>query len=431
MYNHVIKNMDNFMDKNDFNEGLLGFLDASPTPFHATLNITLMLKNAGFTKLDELGKWELKEGKKYYVTRNDSSVIAFTYPKSKNYTIVGTHTDSPNLKLKPNPVIKEHGVVKFAVEPYGGLLLNPWFDRDLSLAGRISYLDSKGEIKDTLIDVKKAIATIPSLAIHLDEKANQERTVNKQTDILPIFTTNDDFEFDEFLKWQLSKLGILDVKELYANELSFYDTQNASYVGLHNDFIASARLDNLLSCYVGLLSICSVEDDKPMMFIANDHEEVGSGSTSGAAGSFLENTLRRMFDDYEDYVHMTRSSVLISADNAHAIHPNFSTKHDSNHSPYINKGTVIKVNSNQRYASNSTTISRFMNVASSLGEPYQKFVTRSDMGCGTTIGPITASRLGIETIDVGLPTLGMHSIRELCGSDDALSLYKIILGFCE
>lgn len=417
------------MDKKDFNEGLLGFLDASPTPFHTTLNMSMMLQNAGFIKLIESQKWSLEEGKKYFLTRNDSSIIAFTYPKAKNYTMVGTHTDSPNLKLKPNPVIKEHGIVKFGVEPYGGLLLNPWFDRDLSLAGRVTYLDSKSEIKDTFIDVKKSIATIPSLAIHLDDKANKDKTINKQTDISPILTTNDDFEFDEFLRWQLSQNEILDVKEVYASELSFYDTQKASFVGLHNDFIASARLDNLLSCYVGLLAICSVEDDKPMLFIASDHEEVGSESTSGAGGSFLENTLRRFYKDYDEYMEIIRTSIMISADNAHAIHPNFPSKHDSKHTPYINKGSVIKINANQRYASNSTTISRFMNVANKLNEPYQEFVTRSDMGCGSTIGPITATRLGIETLDVGLPTFAMHSIRELCGSDDAHSLYKILVGF--
>ncbi|MCW9066857.1 MAG: M18 family aminopeptidase [Sulfurimonas sp.] len=419
------------MDKNDFNEGLLGFLDASPTPFHATNNMSMMFKNAGFVKLEESDKWELEHGKKYFVTRNDSSIIAFTYPKNKNYVMFGAHTDSPNLKLKPNPVIKEHGVVKFGVEPYGSLLLNPWFDRDLSLAGRVSYLNSQNVVKDALIDTKKAIAIIPSLAIHLDENANKERTVNQQSDMCPILTTNEEFEFDEFLKWQLSKLDILDVKIFYASELSFYDTQKASYVGLSDDFIASARLDNLLSCYTGMLSICSISDEKPMLFIASDHEEVGSASTSGASGSFLENTLKRMYSDYDEYMNMISTSIMISADNAHAIHPNYSDKHDKNHAPYINRGSVIKVNANQRYASNSKTISRFMNVASSLDEPIQQFVTRSDMGCGSTIGPLTATRLGIDTLDVGLPTYAMHSIRELCGSDDAYSLYKIILGFSE
>lgn len=419
------------MNKQDFNEGLLGFLDASPTPFHATHNMSMMFENAGFIKLEESNKWELEHGRKYYVTRNDSSIIAFTYPKSKNYVMIGAHTDSPNLKLKPNATIKEHGVVKFGVESYGGLLLNPWFDRDLSLAGRVSYLDSNNVIKDALINVQKPIAIIPSLAIHLDEQANKERTINKQSDICPILTTNEEFNFDEFLKWQLSKLDILDVKKLYASELSFYDTQKASFVGLNDDFIASARLDNLLSCYVGMLSICTTSEENPMLFIASDHEEVGSESTSGASGSFLENTLRRVYSDYDDYMNMIRTSVLISADNAHAIHPNYPDKHDEKHAPYINRGSVIKVNANQRYASNSKTISRFMNVAFSLDEPIQHFVTRSDMGCGSTIGPITATRLGIDTLDVGLPTFAMHSIRELCGSDDAHSLYKIILGLCE
>lgn len=417
------------MNKQDFNEGLLGFLDASPTPFHATKNMSSMLENAGFKKLEETESWDLKEDEKYFVTRNDSSVIAFTYPKERAYTMLGCHTDSPNLKLKPNPIIKEHGVVKFGVEPYGGLLLNPWFDRDLSLAGKVSYLNAKDEIKETLIDVQKSIAIIPSLAIHLDDKANKDRTVNKQTDISPVMTTNEDFDFQDFIKWQLEKNEIRDVKELYASELSFYATQKAAFVGLRDDFIASARLDNLLSCYVGLLAICSVSQDKPMLLVASDHEEVGSASTSGAAGSFLENTLKRMYPNYDEYMNMIRTSLMISADNAHAIHPNYADKHDKNHSPYINKGVVIKVNSNQRYASNSTTISRFMNVANKVDEPYQQFVTRSDMGCGSTIGPITATRLGIETLDVGLPTFAMHSIRELAGKDDAYSLYKILLHF--
>ncbi|MBA3025213.1 MAG: M18 family aminopeptidase [Sulfurimonas sp.] len=417
------------MNKEDFNEGLLGFLDASPTPFHATENMAGMFENAGFIKLDELNTWNLEINQKYYVTRNDSSIIAFTYPGAKNYLLVGAHTDSPNLKLKPNPTIKEHGVVKFGVEPYGGILLNPWFDRDLSLAGRVSYLNAKNVIKEALIDVRKPLAIIPSLAIHLDREANNTKSINAQTDISPIIATAEEFDFDLFLKSEIEKNCDEDVVELYANELSLYDTQNASYVGLNDDFIASARLDNLLSCYVGMLAICSVDETTPMLFIASDHEEVGSASTSGAGGSFLENTLKRMFANYEDYVQMTRSSLLISADNAHAVHPNFAAKHDKEHSPKINAGVVIKVNANQRYASNSKTISRFMNVASSLGEKTQNYVTRSDMGCGSTIGPITATRLGIETLDIGLPTYAMHSIRELCGTSDAHSLYKILLAF--
>jgi aspartyl aminopeptidase len=426
---HIYFRRKDMMNQEDFNEGLMGFLDASTTPFHAVENISAMLKNAGFIELNELDIWKLEEGKKYFVQRNASSIIAFTYPKTeKNYVMVGAHTDSPTLKLKPNSIIKEHGVIKFGVETYGGLLLTPWFDRDLSLAGRISYLDEDNIIKNVLIDVKKSIATIPSLAIHLDEKANKDKTINKQTDISPILTTNEDFDFDEFLRWQLDKIGVRDPKEIYANELSFYDTQKASYVGLRDDFISSARLDNLLSCYVGMLSICSVDDSKPMLFIASDHEEVGSDSASGAGGSFLQNTLRRVFKDYDEYVRVLRSSIMISADNAHAIHPNFPSKHEPQHTPKMNQGVVIKINANQRYASNSTTIAKFLNSASAMNVKTQSFVTRTDMGCGSTIGPITA-KIGIDTIDVGLPTLAMHSIRELAGSDDAYMLYKILVGF--
>jgi len=417
------------MNKQDFNEGLLGFLDASPTPFHATQNMCGMLKNAGFIELDEKQKWCLEKDKKYFVTRNGSSVIAFTYSHAKEYVMIGTHTDSPNLKLKPNPITKEHGVVKFGVESYGGMLLDTWFDRDLSLAGRISYLNSQNMIKDILVDVKKPIAIIPSLAIHLDDKANKDKTINKQTDICPIFTCQEDFELDKFLKEQIMACGVDDVEKIYANELSFYDTQKASFTGMQDEFITSARIDNLISCYVGLLSICSIDDNKPMMLIASDHEEVGSDSTAGARGSFLENTLKRVFNDYEEFVQVIRSSVLISCDNAHAIHPNFVSKHDEKHTPKINKGVVIKTNANQRYATNSKTSARFKNTADRAGEPYQEFANRNDMGCGSTIGPITATRLGIDTVDVGVPTWAMHSIREICGSDDAYSLYKILVHF--
>ena len=343
--------------------------------------------------------------------------------------MIGSHSDSPNLKLKPTPVIKEHGVVKFGVESYGGLLLNPWFDRDLSLAGRVTYLDNSGKIQSSLIDIQKKIAIIPSLAIHLDRDANDKKSINKQSDICPILTTNEEFDFTTFLKRELEQNGIKNIQNIYAHELSFYDTQKASFVGLHDDFIASARLDNLLSCYVGMLSICTINTSTPMLFIASDHEEVGSASTSGAGGTFLKNVLKRMFPNYAEYIEMIRTSLMISADNAHAIHPNFANKHDVNHAPLINRGVVIKINANQRYASNAETTAQFMQKAEFSNQPLQHFVTRSDMGCGSTIGPITATRIGIETIDVGLPTYAMHSIRELAGTKDAYSLYKILIEF--
>jgi aspartyl aminopeptidase len=414
------------MTLEDFNTGLFGFLDASPTPFHATRNMAMMCENAGFQKLDETDTWSLEVGQKYYVTRNDSSIIAFTYPGNDDYVMMGAHTDSPNLKLKPSPVIEKNGLVQLGVEPYGGLLLNPWFDRDLSIAGRISYRSDMGEQKEALIDLQKAMAVIPSLAIHLDDKANKDRTINKQTDIVPIITSGE-FNFSDWIGWALNRDGFDDFKTLLSHELSLYDTQKSAYVGLQDDFIASARLDNLLSCYVSLLVMCSVDSDKSYLMVCSDHEEVGSESTSGAAGSFLESVLRRMTPDFEKYTQLTRKSMMVSCDNAHAIHPNYASKHDENHAPLINKGVVVKVNANQRYASNSRTIARFVLAADKERLTLQEFVTRSDMGCGSTIGPITATRLGIDTIDVGLPTFAMHSIRELAGSEDAHQLYKILL----
>ena len=414
------------MSKIDFNAGLFDFIDHSPTPFHATEQMKKMLLKAGYTVLDESEDWHLKTDEKYVVIRNNSSIIAFTTPHEfKGYTMFGAHTDSPNLKLKPNPIIKKDGAIQFGVEPYGGVLLNPWFDRDLSLAGRIAYERTSGELCEMLVDVKKPIAIIPSLAIHLDKNANNERKINAQTDIVPLIDMAENFDFNHFLQ-ALLKEKDADAAEALSHELSLYDTQKASYVGLNDAFIASARLDNLLSCYVITKLMCEATPDKALFMVCSDHEEVGSETSAGAAGSFVENILDRIENNHEKQMQLRRASLMVSCDNAHAIHPNYSTKHDTNHAPTINHGIVIKVNANQRYASNSRTISRFVQAAKKVQAPIQEFVTRSDMGCGSTIGPITATRLGIETLDIGLPTFAMHSIRELCGADDAYALLSIL-----
>ncbi|MEA2111291.1 MAG: M18 family aminopeptidase [Campylobacterota bacterium] len=413
------------MQLKQFNTRLLSFLDAAVTPFHATMQIKQILQKEGFSELNERDSWSLEAGVKYFVTRNDSSIIAFTYPhKHEGYLMMGAHTDSPNLKLKPSPIIEKSGLTQFGVEPYGGLLMNPWFDRDLSLAGRVSFSNKEGDICEEYINFKEPIAIIPSLAIHLDKEANKNRTINAQKDIVPVFTCKKDVDLQTLL---FSQLQDQSAKRLLSHELSFYDTQKASYVGLEKEFIASARLDNLLSCYVATQVMCSANDNNAYLMVCSDHEEVGSESTSGAAGSFLETILKRISSDFESYSRLISSSSLVSCDNAHAVHPNFSDKHDANHAPKINEGVVVKINANQRYASSSRGVSKFVHAASMLDEPTQEFVTRSDLGCGSTIGPITATRLGIETLDVGLPTFAMHSIRELAGSRDAFSLYKILL----
>lgn len=404
-----------------FNEEMMNFIDASPTPFHAVAMMEKSLAEKGFKKLDECDKWELQEGGGYYVTRNDSSLIAFTYPPSadKGYTLVGTHTDSPHLRLKPNPVTKSAGTIRLGVEPYGGVLLNPWFDRDLSLAGRIVYQSSAGERLEKLIDFKRPIGVVSSLAIHLDREANSSRSINAQTDIVPLIGCGEAFDFES---WIMNEAGEENGK-LLAHELSFYDVQKSSFLGVNEEFITSARLDNLLSCFVALRAV--MESPTPMMISCLDHEEVGSDSHVGAGGTFLEEVLRRIGGD--DFSVLMRRSLMVSCDNAHALHPNFPAKHESEHAPLLNRGVAVKINSNQRYATSARTMGRFVQCAEAVKVATQTFVTRSDMGCGSTIGPITATRLGIETIDVGVPTLAMHSIRELSGTEDAYGLLKILI----
>ncbi|HIC43586.1 MAG TPA: M18 family aminopeptidase [Sulfurimonas sp.] len=416
------------MTQTDFNQTLLDFLASSPTPFHATQTMSTVLDEAGFYKLNETEVWELKKGNKYYLTRNDSSVLAFIYGENdlstEGISMVGAHTDSPCLKLKPNTIIHKKGYIQLGVEVYGGALLNPWFDRDLSLAGRVSGLNDKGELIHPLLDFKRAIALIPSLAIHLDKEANKNRCINPQTDIPPIIMQSDEsISFEDIL---LKETGL---KEILDFELMFYDTQKPAIIGFNEDFIASARLDNLLSCYVGLQALVQAPSQNSALLICSDHEEVGSESTSGAAGPFLEMVLKRIESSHEDYARMINSSLMISADNAHGVHPNFSDKHDENHAPLLNHGPVIKVNANQRYASNSQSISQFKLLCKKVDVPYQSFVSRSDMGCGSTIGPITATKIGVKTIDIGLPTFAMHSIRESAGVKDAYMLYKVLKAY--
>jgi len=347
--------------------------------------------------------------------------------------MVGAHTDSPCLMVKPQPELVRQGCFQLGVQVYGGALLNPWFDRDLSLAGRVSYRDGRGRLCSALLDFGRAIATIPSLAIHLDREANQNRTVNAQTDIVPLLSLASEKEVPDFRELLAEQLrhqhpGI-DLEQVLDFELSFYDTQPAAPVGMHNEFIASARLDNLLSCFTGLEALLQAGGEQSCLLICNDHEEVGSLSTSGAQGPLLRSVLRRLAGDEERYVRLTASSLMISADNAHGIHPNYADRHDANHGPRINGGPVIKINANQRYATNSETASLYRMLAQEEGVPVQSFVVRSDMGCGSTIGPITAGGTGIPTLDIGVPTFAMHSIRELAGSEDAWGLCRVLRRF--
>ena len=431
----------------EFVNGLIDFIKSSPTPFHAVESMSQILEQHGFKQLDEADPWEISNGQpegRYYVTRNDSSIIAFQLNNSlveNGMRMVGAHTDSPCLKVKPNPEIINNNYLQLGVEVYGGALLNPWFDRDLSLAGRVSYLNEDGAIDHQLINLEKPVAVIPSLAIHLDREANDKRTVDKQKHLPPILMKLPENEGDTIADFKAMLLKLVNVKndlaevkhakaeKVLSHELYFYDVQPPAVIGLHDDFIASARLDNLLSCYTGLMALIADDDKQNALLVCNDHEEVGSMSAAGAQGPFLKSVLERLCGNDENTSRMIANSVMISADNAHGVHPNYADKHDSNHGPILNNGPVIKMNANQRYASNSQTGALFEHLCELADVPVQSFVVRSDMACGSTIGPITASEIGVKTVDVGVPTFAMHSIRELAGRWDAFYLYRVLRQF--
>jgi aspartyl aminopeptidase len=421
--------------REELNQGLIDFLKASPTPFHATAALVQRLQAAGFQALDERASWHTEAGGRYYVTRNDSSIIAFKLgqrpPVEGGLRLVGAHTDSPCLRVKPHPELQRQGFFQLGVEVYGGALFTPWFDRDLSLAGRVTFRES-GKVQSQLIDFQAPIAVIPNLAIHLNREANQGWNINAQTELPPILaqlTGSEAADFRALLADQLASEHGLSADAVLDYELSFYDTQAAAVIGLNRDFIAGARLDNLLSCYAGLQALLAAPDAESCVLVCNDHEEVGSTSACGADGPMLEQVLRRVLPEGDAFVRCIQRSLLVSADNAHAVHPNYPDKHDENHGPKLNAGPVIKINSNQRYATNSETAGFFRHLCLENEVPVQSFVTRSDMGCGSTIGPLTAGQLGVRTVDIGLPTFAMHSIRELAGSQDLAHLVKVLTAF--
>ena len=420
---------------------LCDFLRQSPTPWHAAGNMAARLEQAGFQRLEEKASWQLTPGKRYYVTRNDSAIIAFQLPESELTALrmIGAHTDSPGLHLKPNATQSSAGWLQLGVQVYGGVLLAPWFDRDLGLAGRVYVRHADGRLESVLLNVDRAIAIVPSLAIHLDRDVNSGRPINPQTQMSPVLMQSDTMTLGELVAQWLEEQHGLRAVEVVDFELGFYDVQPPSLIGVKQELVASARLDNLLSCFIGLEALLACDGSQGALLVANDHEEVGSASACGAQGPFLADVLRRINAQLggrgsekgseESLIQLIQSSLMISCDNAHALHPNFRDKHDERHGPAINGGPVIKVNASQRYATNSVTGALFRDVCRESDVPVQSFVTRADMGCGSTIGPITATELGVPTIDVGVPQWAMHSIRETAGTKDVEHLTRALVGF--
>ncbi|XKH59322.1 M18 family aminopeptidase [Halomonas sediminis] len=415
---------------------LCDFLEQSPTPWHATQCMAQRLEAAGFRRLEETAAWQLSPGERFYVTRNDSSIIAIQLPQGElqSLRMLGAHTDSPGLRLKPNAIQHAAGWLQLGVEVYGGVLFNPWFDRDLGLAGRVHVRHADGHLESVLLNVDKPIAIIPSLAIHLDRDVNNGRAVNPQTQMAPVVMQSEQTELAPLLEGWLHEQHGLENIQIMDFELAFYDLQPATLVGLKQELLASARLDNLLSCFIGLEALLESDGSQAALLVANDHEEVGSASACGAQGPFLSDVLKRINGQVgegseEALIRLMQSSCMISCDNAHALHPNFTDKHDAAHGPRINGGPVIKVNASQRYATNSTTGALFRDVCQEVGVPVQTFVTRADMGCGSTIGPITATEIGVPTLDVGVAQWAMHSIRETAGTQDVGYLIRVLTAF--
>ncbi len=419
------------------NKNLLDFINRSPTPFHAVKNMRTELVKHGFKELCESESEKLAPSGQYLVVRNHSSLVAFRVSDKGSMVgvrMVGAHTDSPCLKLKPNAVVEHDGYVQLGVEPYGGVLMNPWFDRDLSLAGRVTLMSTDKILFSRLIDFETPIAFIPSLAIHLDREANSGRKVNPQTMLPPVvgLSGTDKFNLKQLILDKLVDSQLAQKTDVVSDfELSLYDMNPAAIIGLDGAFIAGSRLDNLVSCWIGLKALIDSSSVDTQLLICNDHEEVGSGSFAGARSDLLESVLVRLVGDAAKFSSVMSRSLLVSADNAHGLHPNFLEKHDQSHGPVLNAGPVLKFNANQSYATNSETAAILNLAARNKNIPMQSFVSRSDMGCGSTIGPLTSTRLGVKALDVGIPTFGMHSIRELAGARDLDALYSLLCGLFE
>lgn len=402
-------------------DDLRSFLDASPSPFHAVQTAAERLVAAGFIEIADTDDWtELPvDG---FVVR-DGGLIAWRTPADVDvdspFRLVGAHTDSPCLRVKPRPDTGAAGWKQLNVEVYGGILNNSWLDRDLGVAGRLTLLDGT----HVLVNVNRPIARVPQLAVHLDRGVNDSLKLDPQLHLQPVWGVGQRAA-GEFARWIAEQAGC----ELPAFwELSLYDVQPAAVIGADGSLLASGRLDNLLSCWAALDALIGCEPSGATAMIAlNDHEEVGSSSTTGAGGPLLERVLERHVlargGERDDLHRSLAGSFCVSADNAHAVHPNYTDRHDPDHGPIVNAGPAIKINSNQRYATSSGTAAVFRRACETAGVPHQVFVSRNNMPCGSTIGPITATRLGIDTVDVGVPQLSMHSARELCGTEDPISL---------
>lgn len=407
---------------------LIAFIDASPSPWHAVASAEARLLASGFTRLEEGGRWQLVAGGHYYVVRGGASMIAFvlgSLPMAETgLRIVGAHTDSPGLRLKPKAALGGDGLARLGVEVYGGPILATFTDRDLSLAGRVVLRTAAG-LETRLLRFEQPLVRLPNLAIHMNRDVNEQGLkINKQTELpLILGQLGEGEDAEVHLRKLLADAVQGDAADLLSWELAVYDVQKGCLWGANEEFIADSQLDNLASCHAALTVLLATEQPTATCMAALfDHEEVGSESATGAGGSFISDVLNRIsfhaeLDEVDRQRAMARS-FFISADMAHAYHPNFPAGYEPNHKVMVNGGPVIKSNVNQRYSSNAETSARFMGYCEQAGVPFQQYAHRGDLGCGSTIGPMVAAQLGIATVDVGSPMWAMHSARESAGAQD-------------
>lgn len=438
-------------------EDLLSFVDGSPTPFHAAESAIARLSTAGFLPLLPTDSWsELRPGR-YYTPIGDGAILGFVLPDSKRpirgFRLIGAHTDSPNLRLKPRPVYEKLGYVQLGVEVYGAALLNTWLDRDLALAGRVVYRGADGQLGRRLVRLSQPIVRVPQLAIHLDRDVNEKGLVlNRQEHLAPVFGLTSAAtgagrpsragepggELAILHELCAKELG-LPPEAIVKTELMLSDTLPSTRAGLHGELLFAPRLDNLGMSHAALLALTRAADTLdgdagivPLIALF-DHEEIGSNTAFGAQAPILPSVLERIVlgrgGGREQYHQALAGSFCVSADMAHAVHPNYPDRHEPNHRPVLNGGPVIKANAQQRYATCARTAALFQEHCRAAEVPVQQYAHRTDLPCGTTIGPITATQLGIPTADVGSPMLSMHSIRELCGSEDPELMTRALAQF--
>jgi aspartyl aminopeptidase len=404
---------------------LRAFVDASPSPFHAVAEMVRRLSGAGFTALDEQERWTLAPGDSRFVVRDGGSLIAFRVGTSPladaGLRLVGTHTDSPTFKVRPRHDVDRGSYRLVGVEPYGGLLAHTWLDRELTVAGRLAVRRADGNVELRPVVLPGGPIRLPSLAIHLDRGVRDGLKLDPQTQLVPMWGARD---ADRGLLVALAAAAGLDAGEVIGHDLVLADTQPSASTGSDGSWVAAPRLDNLGSCHSATVALLAAAPaPHTQLLVANDHEEVGSGSMEGARGSFLEDVIARLVaatggTDAQDLHVAVARSHLVSADMAHAQHPTQGERHEPSHAPVLGGGPVLKLNANQSYATDARSGGWFAARCADAGVPLQHFVTRADLPCGSTIGPLTAMRLGLSTVDVGSPMLGMHSCRELASAAD-------------